>query len=174
MLQERDRPQKAKRPKNRNPVTLTKSSDSTCPPIRLAKFSESFTSVEPAILFLTNVSGPVRWTNSYTTYNSVEANSLIESSPLNIVHVHGYHMHMNIAYIMSGMRRTNHVTSVQKNSYLKTKPHQKLRLKHYRNWIRWILDDRDKTKWKQFCYQCRNIAVQRGSTTGTTAWPANC
>jgi len=63
------------------------------------------------------------------------------------------------------------MTSVQKNSYLKTNPHQKLRLKHYRNWIRWNLDDRDKTKWKQFCCQYRNIAVQRGSTTGTTVWP---
>ncbi len=72
------------------------------------------------------------------------------------------------------MRRTNHMTSVQKNSYLKTNPHRKLRLKHYRNWIRWILDDRDKTKWKQFCCQYGNIGVQRGSTTGTTVWPANC
>ncbi len=83
-------------------------------------------------------------------------------------------MHPNIACIISGMRRTNHVTFVQKNSYLKTKPHQKLWLKHYRNWIRSILDDRDKTKWKLVCCQYRKIAVQRGSATGTTVWPANC
>ncbi len=130
MRQKRDRPQKTKRPKNSNPLTLTKSSDSTCPPIQLAKFSECFTRVEPAISFLANVSGPLTLTSPYTTYTSVEANSLIESSPLNIVHVHGYYIHMNIACIMSGMRRTNHVTSVQKNSYLKTNPHQKLRLKY--------------------------------------------
>jgi hypothetical protein len=42
------------------------------------------------------------------------------SSSLNVVQVHDC-MHLNIACIMSGMRRTNHVTSVQKNSYLKTK-----------------------------------------------------
>ncbi len=144
ILQKRERPQKTKRAKNRNPLMSTKSSDSTCPPpIRLAKFSESFSRVESAILFLTNVSGPVTLTGRYTTYTSVEANSLIESSSLDVVQVHD-RMHLNIACIMSGMRRTNHVTSVQKNSYLKTNPHQKLRLKHYRNWIRWILDDRDK------------------------------
>ncbi len=122
----------------------TKSSDSTCPPIRLAKFLESFTSVEPAILFLTNVSGPATVTSPYTTYTSAEANSLIESSSLNVVQVHDW-MHLNIACLILGMRRTNHVTYVQKNRYLKTNPHQKLRLKHYRNWMRWILDDRDKT-----------------------------
>ncbi len=144
MLQKRGRPQKTRRAKNRNPLTSTKSSDSTCPPIRLAKFLESFTSVEPAILFLTNVSGPATLTSPYTTYTSVEANSLIESSSLNVVQVHDC-MHLNIACLILGMRRTNHVTSVQKNRYLKTNPHQKLRLKHYRNRMRWILDDRDKT-----------------------------
>jgi hypothetical protein len=88
MLQKRDRPQKTKLPKNRNPLTLTKSSDSTCPPIQLGKFSECFTRGEMAILFLTNVSDPVTLTSPYTTYTSVEANSLIESSFLNVVQVH--------------------------------------------------------------------------------------
>jgi len=119
MLQKQDRPQKTKHPKNRNPLTLTKSPDSTCPPIQPAKFSDWFTRVEPAILFLTNVSGPVTLTSPYTTYTSVETNSLIESSSLNVVQVHDC-THLNIASIVSDMRRTNHVTSVQKNSYLKT------------------------------------------------------